>query len=267
MRPPADSRKTPVGLPSAARSKIGAAEVEARAGRTEEAIASLSEARAMAVAIPYPPVQVEAALSDGRVRLAHRDLKGARAALVVARGAAFENQMMSAALESAARIIYIDGQQAPQPERLERELETGSPGWWNIVEASGGWDRVVLVNARNEENARFEGRSIASIAEVSVDGTAHPVRARLATPAERDEIWSAGLAYYPGWRATVDGQPAPIERANYAFRAVYVPAGQHTVQFVFDPLIWKVGLAVSGLTLLGLVGWWGWAVRTKQRAE
>jgi N-acyl-D-aspartate/D-glutamate deacylase len=49
--------------------------------------------------------------------------------------------------------------------RLERELETGSPGWWNIVEASGGWDRVVLVNARNDENARFEGRSIAAIAE------------------------------------------------------------------------------------------------------
>ncbi|MBI1880503.1 MAG: YfhO family protein [Chloroflexi bacterium] len=67
-------------------------------------------------------------------------------------------------------------------------------------------------------------------------------------------------AYYPGWQATVDDQPEPIWRANYAFRAVYVPAGQHTVQFVFDPLIWKVGLAVSGMTLLGLLGWvgWGW---------
>jgi hypothetical protein len=68
-------------------------------------------------------------------------------------------------------------------------------------------------------------------------------------------------AYYPGWRATVDGQPAPIERANYAFRAVYVPEGQHTVQFVFDPWLWKVGLLISGITLVVLLGWVGWKIR------
>jgi N-acyl-D-amino-acid deacylase len=49
-------------------------------------------------------------------------------------------------------------------ERLRGELETGSPGWWNIVEASGGWENIVLVNARNPDNARFEGRSISEIA-------------------------------------------------------------------------------------------------------
>lgn len=65
-------------------------------------------------------------------------------------------------------------------------------------------------------------------------------------------------AWYPGWQATVDGQPVPIERANYAFRAVYVPTGRHTVRFEFNPVIWKVGLAISGLTLLLLLGWAGW---------
>jgi hypothetical protein len=62
-------------------------------------------------------------------------------------------------------------------------------------------------------------------------------------------------AYYPGWQATVDGQPEPIRRANFAFRAVYVPAGQHIVKFVFTPIIWKTALGVSGLTLLLLSGW------------
>lgn len=65
-------------------------------------------------------------------------------------------------------------------------------------------------------------------------------------------------AYYPGWQAAVDGQATPIHRANYAFRAVYVPAGQHTVQFVFDPPVWKIGLATSGITLLALLGWAAW---------
>ncbi|HEY84841.1 MAG TPA: YfhO family protein, partial [Chloroflexi bacterium] len=59
-------------------------------------------------------------------------------------------------------------------------------------------------------------------------------------------------AYYPGWQAFVDGQPAPLYRANYAFRAVPVLAGEHTLRFEFKPLSWRIGLAISGLTLLGL---------------
>jgi len=68
-------------------------------------------------------------------------------------------------------------------------------------------------------------------------------------------------AYYPGWQATVDGAPAAIERANYAFRAVLVPPGEHTVEFVFAPAIWRLGLAISGAALLALLGWAGWSLR------
>ena len=54
--------------------------------------------------------------------------------------------------------------------RLKREIVTGSPGWWNIIEASGGWQNVILVNAQNSDNAKFQGRSIADIArELSKD--------------------------------------------------------------------------------------------------
>ncbi len=49
--------------------------------------------------------------------------------------------------------------------RLKREIVTGSPGWWNIIEASGGWQNVVLVNAQNPDNAKYQGHSIADIAK------------------------------------------------------------------------------------------------------
>jgi N-acyl-D-amino-acid deacylase len=49
--------------------------------------------------------------------------------------------------------------------RLKHELTTGSPGWWNIVEAAGGWEGVVLVNARNPDNAKYEQKTIAQIAK------------------------------------------------------------------------------------------------------
>jgi N-acyl-D-amino-acid deacylase len=49
-------------------------------------------------------------------------------------------------------------------ERLKGEIKTGSPGWWNIIEAAGGWDGIVLANANNPANARFEGRNLTAIA-------------------------------------------------------------------------------------------------------
>ena len=49
--------------------------------------------------------------------------------------------------------------------RLKKEQKTGSPGWWNIIEAAGGWKGVVLVNAQNPDNAKYEQRSIADIAK------------------------------------------------------------------------------------------------------
>lgn len=49
--------------------------------------------------------------------------------------------------------------------RLKRELTTGSPGWWNIFEASGGWENIFLVNAMNPEHSKYERKSIAAIAK------------------------------------------------------------------------------------------------------
>ena len=71
-------------------------------------------------------------------------------------------------------------------------------------------------------------------------------------------------AWYPGWRATVDGADAPILRANYAFRAVPIPAGEHRVRMEFSPLSWKIGLAISGFTVLALIlviGYWKLVMR------
>lgn len=49
--------------------------------------------------------------------------------------------------------------------RLKEEIKTGSPGWWNIVEAAGGWDNIVLSFAANKENAKFEGKNLNQIAK------------------------------------------------------------------------------------------------------
>ena len=68
---------------------------------------------------------------------------------------------------------------------------------------------------------------------------------------------------YPGWRATVDGNPARLVRADYLLRALCVPAGEHQVVLVYSPPLPKIGLAITGLTLLSIVGIAVWTSRRR----
>jgi N-acyl-D-amino-acid deacylase len=48
--------------------------------------------------------------------------------------------------------------------RLKQEQLTGSPGWWDIIEAAGGWKGIVLVHAANPANEKYEGKDMVEIA-------------------------------------------------------------------------------------------------------
>lgn len=63
--------------------------------------------------------------------------------------------------------------------------------------------------------------------------------------------------FYPGWQARLDGKTVPILRADSAFQAVHVPAGQHSVVVSFVPLLERMALVASLATMLlsGLVAW------------
>jgi len=56
--------------------------------------------------------------------------------------------------------------------------------------------------------------------------------------------------YDPGWKATVDGRPEPLLRANVAFRGVRVPAGRHVVEQVYRPASVVYGLWISAASAL-----------------
>ncbi|MCC6847859.1 MAG: YfhO family protein [Deltaproteobacteria bacterium] len=51
--------------------------------------------------------------------------------------------------------------------------------------------------------------------------------------------------HYPGWRAAVDGIPAPIYAANHVVRAVPVGAGRHVVTFRYEPTSVRLGMLIS----------------------
>jgi hypothetical protein len=63
-------------------------------------------------------------------------------------------------------------------------------------------------------------------------------------------------AWYPNWKASVDGKRVPLWRANEAFQALEVPAGRHQVRLEYDDAAFRWGGAVSVLALVVCGVWW-----------
>ncbi len=73
--------------------------------------------------------------------------------------------------------------------------------------------------------------------------------------------------FYPGWLATVDGRETEILRANYLFRAIVVPRGDHEVRFCYKPLSCTLGMALAALAVLVLltVTWYSCLTNSRVR--
>ncbi len=83
--------------------------------------------------------------------------------------------------------------------------------------------------------------------------TYEPNKITLTTSSDGIALLFLSDAYYPGWKAAVDGREAKIYIADYAFRAVKVPKGEHKVEFFYSSESFKRGLILSGAALLGLI--------------
>ncbi len=81
-----------------------------------------------------------------------------------------------------------------------------------------------------------------------------PERIVLEAKTPGDGILVISELYYPGWQAVVDGQPVPILRANAGLRALVLETGSHTVEMVYRPLSYRIGLAGSMLSVVILLG-------------
>ena len=59
--------------------------------------------------------------------------------------------------------------------------------------------------------------------------------------------------YYPGWSATIDGQPAELGRVNYILRALNVKAGKHEVVLEFHPSSISTTETIAYVALIALL--------------
>jgi hypothetical protein len=70
-------------------------------------------------------------------------------------------------------------------------------------------------------------------------------RVTLRTSAKAPSLLVFNDCHYPGWKAAVNGQIVPMESANFLFRGVPIPAGEATVQMVYEPQTVRAALFLS----------------------
>jgi uncharacterized membrane protein YfhO len=78
--------------------------------------------------------------------------------------------------------------------------------------------------------------------------------ARLRVRADRRALLVLTDNFYPAWQARLDGREVRVHRADHAFRAVSVPAGDHVVEFYYDASPLRAAALTSVLLLLLLAG-------------
>ena len=76
---------------------------------------------------------------------------------------------------------------------------------------------------------------------------------KFAYKAATPSVLRVALPYFPGWRATIDGAPCTILKADYAMTAIVVPAGDKQLELSFRSTYFRTGAALSGCGVLLLI--------------
>lgn len=178
--PPSSFAKTPELIEMAkVAGQYGGIYASHMRGEGKELIESINEAITIGEkgGLPVEIFHLKAAYQPGwgtLMRKAGETIEAARARgvdvtanmyLYTAGGTGLDSVISSWAFEGGREKLIERLKDPKIRERLKKEIKTGSPGWWNIVEAAGSWDNVVLVNAANKDNARFEGKNLNQIAK------------------------------------------------------------------------------------------------------
>jgi len=128
----------------------------------------------------------------------------------------------------------------------------------SVTSEEEAFSAVTDVDFRPAELAIIEGAlpplepaTTASSAEFAEDT---PERVKIVASMAADGIVVLADSWYPGWDAWLDDEPTTILRADYAFRAVAVPRGRHTIEFRYRPRAFWLGVFLASVAATVVLG-------------
>lgn len=122
----------------------------------------------------------------------------------------------------------------------------------------------VLVSEPPPPPSGRPGPAVAASAAFEEDGI-NRVTVRAGLPA--DGYLALLDSYDANWKVDVDGESAPMMRANGLFRAVHLAPGTHIVTFIYRPMPFFAGASITAVTALALTLWCAIDVAGRQRAR
>lgn len=234
---------------------VSASEVEAPFAQTQ------ADALILQDTTHYRVFEVDGNMSSARASYFHKSLGGYHAAKPRRMQQLFDYQIAKNNMEvmDMLNIKYII-----QTDSVGRQFPTVNPGangnaWFvRQIRSAGSADaemraldkmdtkNVAIVNQAEFgamiKKTTFQKDSTASINVVTYKPNYLKYQSRNAH--EGIAVFSE-MYYGDGWNAYIDGKKSDHFRANYVLRALYVPAGNHTIEFKFEPEVVQTGSTIA----------------------
>ena len=96
-----------------------------------------------------------------------------------------------------------------------------------------------------EKGADLEGQGVSETAQMM---RRTPNETLIQVKTESPGFLFLSETWYPAWKAYVDGVPTEVYKTNYAFMSVYLENGEHSIRFVYDNSLLKIGALITILT-------------------
>lgn len=153
--------------------------------------------------------------------------------------------------EGRARYAYRNESVLPRVRMLDNyRVADDDRALEMLASGAAGLDRSVLLDRAPEPAPAAGGAEGATASITGWEFNSITVETNASEPC----VLVLSEIYYPDWRAAIDGEPAPMLRANYILRGVAVPAGRHTVSFNYDMSLIKRCATISIATFLIVIG-------------
>ncbi|MBD1423829.1 YfhO family protein [Sphingobacterium chuzhouense] len=215
--------------------------------------------------------------SDARASYYHKSLGGYHAAKLMRFQEVLEHQFNGALNEDVLDMFNVRYLITKNPENNAEQIKRRSTA------AGNAWfvDRVTFVNSNAQEMQAIssfdpqkeafvheEFKNVLNTARLGKSENAeiklvsyHPdtLKYEYTSPTDAFAVFSE-VFYDKGWKAYIDGEEVPIIRADYILRALQVPGGNHTVEFIFAPKTVQISSVISLIASIILVLGLGFAI-------
>ncbi len=153
----------------------------------------------------------------------------------------------------------------------QRNPYANGPAWFieNVIFADNANEEIILLDSLDTKKTAIIPKEFSNqipTKAIQRDSTAtielvsyQPNKLVYQSTSKTPQVAVFSEMYYPyGWKAYINKKPASYFRADYVLRAMQIPAGENTIEFIFEPDVVKTGSTISlvstGLLIVFILG-------------